>query len=71
MEIIAQTVDVLVAFATTIGGGIAAFGGITLFQAYSNENGAKIGLGWASVAAGAAIILLAQRVLPMLTSTMG
>lgn len=71
MEIITQTVDVIITIVTLIGAGIAGFGGITLFQAYSNDNGAKIAVGWASVVAGGGIILIAQRVLPMITSYLG
>lgn len=71
MEIISGTVDVLITVVTAVGGGLAAFGGMQLFQAYTDGNGAKQALGWASVAGGAGIILLAQKVFPLITSTLG
>ncbi|MFV0497568.1 MAG: Maff2 family mobile element protein [Candidatus Fimivivens sp.] len=71
MEIISATVDVLITIVTAVGGGFAAFGGMQLFQGYSNDNGAKQATGWAMVAGGGGIILLAQKVFPMIITTLG
>lgn len=71
MEIVTGTVEVLITVVTAVGGGIAAFGAMQLFQSYSEGNGGKSMLGWAAVAGGAGIIMLAQKVFPLITTTLG
>ena len=53
---------------TAIGGGVGVWGGINLLEGYGNDNPGAKSQGMKQLMAGAGIVIIAQTVIPQLTT---
>lgn len=63
-----STVDTLKTVVTAIGAGLAVWGVISLLEGYSQDNPAAKSQGIKQLMAGAGIIVIAQTVIPLLST---
>ncbi len=68
MQFMSTAVDGLKSVVTIVGGGLGIWGVINLLEGYGGDNPAAKSQGIKQFAAGAGIIIIAQTVIPQLTS---
>lgn len=71
MEFFASTITALVTIVTALGAGVGVWGVINLLEGYGGDNPSAKSQGIKQLVAGGGIIILAQTVLPNLTSLFG
>lgn len=68
MDFISSSVDALKVVLTGIGSGVGIWGIINLLEGYGNDNPGAKSQGIKQLMAGAGIVIIAQTVIPQLTS---
>ena len=68
MEFFTTAIDGLKVVVTAIGGGVGVWGVINLLEGYGNDNPGAKSQGMKQLMAGAGIIIIAQTVIPQLTT---
>ena len=68
MALITSAVTGLKSFGTAIGAGVAVLGVINLLEGYGNDNPGAKSQGVKQLMAGGGIVIVAQTVIPQLTS---
>ena len=68
MEFFNSAVDVLQTLVVALGAGLGIWGGINLMEGYGNDNPGAKSQGVKQLMAGGGIVIVAQTVIPQLTS---
>ena len=68
MEFFTSTVTTLKTVVTALGGGVAVWGVINLLEGYGNDNPGAKSQGMKQLMAGGGIVIIAQTVIPQLTT---
>lgn len=68
MTFFSSTIDVLQTLVIALGGGLGVWGGINLLEGYGNDNPGAKSQGIKQLMAGGGIVIVAQTVIPQLTS---
>ena len=68
MTFISSSVTALKTVVTAIGGGVAVWGVINLLEGYGNDNPGAKSQGIKQLMAGGGIVIIAQTVIPQLTT---
>lgn len=68
MEFFNQSIDILKVLVMALGAGLAVWGVINLLEGYGNDNPGAKSQGIKQLMAGGGIVIVAQTVIPQLTS---
>lgn len=68
MSFFTNAIDVLQTLVIALGGGLCVWGGINLLEGYGQDNPASKSQGIKQLMAGGGIVIVAQTVIPQLTS---
>ena len=68
MEFFTSTVTTLKTVVTALGGGVSVWGVINLLEGYGNDNPGAKSQGMKQLMAGGGIVIIAQAVIPQLTT---
>lgn len=68
MDFFTNAIDVLQTLVIALGGGLCVWGGINLLEGYGQDNPASKSQGIKQLMAGGGIVIVAQTVIPQLTS---
>ena len=68
MEFFASTITTLKVVVTALGAGVAVWGVINLLEGYGNDNPGAKSQGMKQLMAGGGIVIIAQKVIPQLST---
>ena len=68
MDFFTNAIDVLQTLVIALGGGLCVWGGINLLEGYGQDNPASKSQGIKQLMSGGGIIIVAQTVIPQLTT---
>ena len=71
MEFFTSTITALVTIVTALGAGVGVWGVVNLLEGYGGDNPSAKSQGIKQLVAGGGIIILAQTVLPQLSTLLG
>lgn len=71
MDFFGQAVSSMTVIVTAIGAGVAVWGIINLLEGYGQDNAASKSQGMKQLMAGGGIVIIAQTVIPLLSSLFG